>query len=59
VLNKLYGSKLNFTGSFDRLAGSSELRERINKKTAPDKIFGSWQKDLTKFEKKRINYLLY
>jgi len=59
VLNKLYGNKLNFTGSFDRLAGNSELRELINKKTAPDKIFGSWQKELTKFEKKRINYLLY
>jgi len=59
VLNKLYGNKLNFTGSFDRLAGNSELRVLINKKTAPDKIFGSWQKDLTKFEKKRINYLLY
>ncbi len=59
VLNKLYGSKLNFTGSFDRLAGNSELRELINKKTTPDKIFGSWQKELTKFEKKRINYLLY
>ena len=59
VLNKLYGDKLNFTNSFDKLAGSSELKELIKKKTAPDKIFGSWQKDLSKFEKKRNTYLLY
>lgn len=59
VLNKLYGNKMNFTGSFDRLAGNSELKELINKRITPEKIFGNWQKDLTKFEKKRINYLLY
>jgi len=25
----------------------------------PDKIFAGWQKELTKFNKKRIQYLLY
>jgi len=59
VLNKLYGDKINFNNSFDKLAGSSELKELIKKKTTPDKIFGSWQKDLSKFEKKRNTYLLY
>ncbi len=59
VLNKLYGEKMSFNNSFDRLAGSSELKELIKKKTAPDKIFGSWQKNLAKFENKRNTYLLY
>lgn len=59
VLNKFYSSKIKFTGSFDKLAGNDELKELIVKKLEPEKIFASWQRDLTKFEKKRNNYLLY
>ncbi|HEX9251177.1 MAG TPA: DUF1343 domain-containing protein [Ignavibacteriaceae bacterium] len=60
VLTKLYGDKINFNGqSFDRLAGSSILREQLKNRMSPDKIFATWQKDLTKFNKKINQYLLY
>jgi len=60
VLIKLYGNKIKFTeASFDRLAGQSVLREQLLNKVEPEKIFASWQKELTKFEKKRNHYLIY
>jgi uncharacterized protein YbbC (DUF1343 family) len=60
VLIKLYGNKIKFTDeSFDRLAGQSILREQLLNKVEPEKIFASWQKELTKFEKKRNHYLIY
>ena len=60
VLTKLYGSKVKFSeSSFDRLAGTNILRQQINNKMKPDKIFASWQKELTKFNKIKNQYLLY
>jgi uncharacterized protein YbbC (DUF1343 family) len=60
VLTKLYGSKIKFNeSSFDRLAGTNILREQLNNRMLPDEIFAGWQKELTKFNKKRIQYLLY
>lgn len=60
VLNKLYGKQFKFNNaSFDRLAGTDKLRLQIEKKLVPDKIFATWQKDLTKFKKIRNQYLLY
>ncbi len=59
VLVRLYGSQIKFTDGFDRLAGSSILRQALLQKTIPKKIIASWQKDLLKFEKNRIKYLLY
>jgi uncharacterized protein YbbC (DUF1343 family) len=60
VLTKLYGSKIKFNeSSFDRLAGTNNLREQLNNRMLPDEIFAAWQKELTKFNKKRIQYLLY
>jgi uncharacterized protein YbbC (DUF1343 family) len=60
VLTKLYGSKIKFNeSSFDRLAGTNILREQLNNRILPDEIFAGWQKELTKFNKKRIQYLLY
>lgn len=60
VLTKLYGSKIKFKeSSFDRLAGSDVLRQQLKNQLLPDKIFTSWQKDLTKFNKKINQYLLY
>ena len=60
VLTKLYGSKIKFNdSSFDRLAGTNILREQLNNRMMPDEIFAGWQKKLTKFNKKRIQYLLY
>jgi uncharacterized protein YbbC (DUF1343 family) len=60
VLTKLYGSKINFNeSSFDKLAGSDTLRQQLKNQMLPDKIFATWQKELTKFNKKRNQYLLY
>lgn len=60
VLTKLYGNQIKFNeSSFDRLAGSKTLREQLKKQITPDKIFATWQKELTKFNKKRNQYLLY
>ncbi len=60
VLTKLYGNKIKFNdSSFDRLAGSDILRQQLKNQMLPDKIFATWQKDLTKFNKKINQYLLY
>ncbi len=60
VLTKLYGSKIQFNeSSFDKLAGSDLLRQQLKNQLLPDKIFASWQKELTKFNKKINQYLLY
>ena len=59
VLVKLYGDKIKFNKSFDKLAGTDRLRKDLEKKIAPDKIIASWQKEIIKFKKKRNKYLLY
>jgi uncharacterized protein YbbC (DUF1343 family) len=59
VLVKLYGNKIKFNDSFDKLAGSDILRMQLLDKIEPEKIIASWQKELIKFEKKRYKYLLY
>jgi uncharacterized protein YbbC (DUF1343 family) len=59
VLVKLYSNKIKFNDSFNKLAGSSELKNLLVKKIHPDKIIAKWQKELLKFEKQRIKYLLY
>lgn len=60
VLTKLYGSKIKFSeSSFDKLAGSDLLTQQLKNQLLSDKILASWKKDLTKFNKKRIQYLLY
>ncbi len=60
VVIKLYGNKIKFNdASFDRLAGTDLLRKQLQNKMSPDKIFATWQKELSKFQKKRNKYLLY
>lgn len=60
IVTKLYRNKIKFNAaSLDRLSGSDILRTELTKKIGPNKIFASWQKGLTKFNKKRIKYLLY
>jgi uncharacterized protein YbbC (DUF1343 family) len=60
VLTKLYGNKINFNeSSFDKLAGTETLRQQLKNQMLPDKIFATWQKELTKFNKQRNQYLLY
>lgn len=48
-----------FTSFFDKLAGSSALREALLKGVPAQKIRESWKDDLQKFEYQRAPYLLY
>lgn len=44
---------------FDKLAGSSQLREQIKAGKSAQEIRASWQADLAAFKKQRAPYLLY
>ena len=44
---------------FDKLAGSSRLRQQIKTGKSAKQIKSSWKKGLTKFKKMRENYLIY
>ncbi len=48
-----------FTNYFDKLAGSSMLREQIIAGKSEKEIRKTWQPDLNAFKKIRKNYLLY
>jgi uncharacterized protein YbbC (DUF1343 family) len=48
-----------FTGSFDRLAGTGELRKQILAGWSEKQIRQSWQADLEKYRVLRKKYLLY
>ena len=48
-----------FTGSFDRLAGTPELKEQIKKGLTEEQIKATWQKDLYAYRQMRVRYLLY
>jgi uncharacterized protein YbbC (DUF1343 family) len=44
---------------FDKLAGSSQLRQQLEQGQTAAQIRQSWQADLTAFAKRRTPYLLY
>ena len=48
-----------FTPFFDKLAGTSKLREQIQKGMNEDQIRATWKQDLDEFMLKRKRYLLY
>lgn len=52
-------SFFNANGWFDRLAGTTSLREQIVAGKTADEIRASWQPGLTEFYKIRMKYLLY
>lgn len=57
---KALGNKPGFfTGSFDKLAGSDELRIQIQSGMSEQKIRESWEPGLKEFKKMRRKYLLY
>ncbi len=62
-LIKLYSSYPDktkfFTPFFDKLAGTTKLREQIQKGMTEDQIRGTWKQDLDEFMTKRKRYLLY
>lgn len=60
TLQKLYPDSLKFRDSgFDRLMGTSYVREMIMAGDSPNKIIASWQKELDQFKTIRKKYLLY
>jgi uncharacterized protein YbbC (DUF1343 family) len=55
-----YPDKSKFFNSFfERLAGTKELREQIEKGMTARQIRESWEKDLDSFKKIRAKYLIY
>lgn len=48
-----------FTPFFDKLAGTTKLREQIQKGMTEDQIRETWKQDLDEFLLKRKRYLLY
>jgi len=48
-----------FTPFFDKLAGTSKLREQIQKGMTEDQIRATWKQDIDEFLIKRKRYLLY
>lgn len=59
---KNYPSKdkfFNSDGFFDKLAGTTSLREQIKANWSEEKIRSSWQPALTKYKVMRKKYLLY
>jgi uncharacterized protein YbbC (DUF1343 family) len=57
---KAYPDKQKFfTPFFDKLAGTSRLREQIIKGMTEDQIRSGWQDDLKEYMTFRKKYLLY
>ena len=59
-IHKLYPDKFEIrAASFDRLAGTGRVRERLLAGDAVDEIIRSWAADLKTFQATRRKYLLY
>ena len=48
-----------FIGSFDRLAGTPELKEQIKKGMSEEQIRTTWKEGVEAFKELRKKYLLY
>lgn len=48
-----------FTGSFDRLAGTTALKQQIKDGLTEEQIRESWNADLESYKEKRKKYLIY
>jgi len=59
-IRALYGDSLTFRSShFDRLAGSTRVREQIERGASVDEITADWAAQRAPFEAARTRYLLY
>jgi len=57
---KMYPQKENFfIGSFDRLAGTTQLKQQIKEGLSEEEIRKSWEPGLSQYKAKRKKYLLY
>jgi uncharacterized protein YbbC (DUF1343 family) len=60
VVKQLYGNKLEFqTSLFDKLAGTAQVREALDRGESEEKIVAGFQAGLDEFRKLREPYLLY
>ncbi len=60
TVKELYGSKLEFHAEyFDKVMGTSSVREALERGEPVDKIVASFQPGLSEFSKLRAPYLLY
>lgn len=63
VLQRLYamrgGGHKFFTPLFDRLVGTPLLRRQLEQEVSADSIRLGWQKNIERFKKRRVPYLLY
>jgi len=57
--NKLPRNYIFFKDSFERIAGTDQLRNQIINKKSEEEIRKSWQSGLIKYKKMRKNYLIY
>ena len=57
--NKLPRNYIFFKDSFERIAGTDQLRNQIINKKSEEEIRKSWQSGLVKYKKMRKNYLIY
>jgi uncharacterized protein YbbC (DUF1343 family) len=48
-----------FTGYFDTLAGTDQLRLQIQDRVSPEVIRASWKEGLRKYQEMRSKYFLY
>ena len=53
------GGRVQLTGTFDRLAGTDQLRRAIQAGTPVRDIVDAWQPDLQRYRARREPYLLY
>jgi len=60
TVKRLYPEKLRFgEDTFDRLAGTSRLREALERSRPFREVVQSWQVDLEEYRERRKKYLLY
>lgn len=60
AIQALYPDELEFRDAgFDRLSGTSKLREMILKNMEPSDIISSWEDELNEFKSAREKYLIY
>ena len=59
VVHRLWPERLEFRDSFDRLAGSAEIRRGILRGDPPAEIAAAWAAGLREFEHRRLKYLIY
>jgi len=56
---QIHPDKLEFKNGFDRLAGNTWLREKLQGGYSVDSMMAKWENDRLQFLKNRSNFLIY